>query len=408
MPLTDTAVRQAKPRDKAYTLTDGDGLSLYISPNGTKAWHFRFVWAGKQSRISFGTYPELPLRDARVLRDRARAHVARGVDPRVARSPVVEPASLTFQQVSDEWYEFKRGRWAADSRKGARDQARRVLDNDVLPQLGPLGFADVGRSDVVAVIKKIEARGALNIAEKARSWVRQVFEFGIAHGYRDNNPATGIEAIAKEQPPVQHNPILSKDGEDIKALVRGIRDYGGSTVTQIALWTLLYTGVRTIELRKATATDFDLDAAIWTIPPTAVKQLRGKVRIGGKEVPDYLVPLPTQLLPHLRNLLAMTAGYPFAFAGRNNPGVMMSENTLNQAIKRIGLDGKLTGHGIRGTISTALYEFDYPEKYVESQLSHADPNKSRAAYDHAAFVEERRAMMQAWADHLDALFESPS
>src|SRR5690606_27310568 len=267
-------------------------------------------------------------------------------------------------------------------------------------------FSEVTRTQVVAVNRAIEKRGALNIAEKARSWMRQVFDFGIAHGYRDNNPATGIEAIAQEQPPVQHNPNVSRDGEEIRALLRGICEYGGSYITQIALWTLLYTGVRTIELRRAAPDHFDLDAGIWTIPPTAVKQLRGKVRRDGAAVPDYLVPLPTQLITHLRNLLQHTAGYPYAFPGRNDPSQMMSENTLNQAVKRLGLDGKLTGHGLRGTLSTALYEMGYPEHLVESQLSHASPNKSRVAYDHASYVEDRRVMMQAWADHLDGLLSA--
>lgn len=405
MPLTDTAVRQAKPRDKPYTMADGDGLSLHISPNGTKAWHFRFVWGGKQLRISFGTYPELSLKDARERREAARANVAKGIDPRVARV-VHSPDRLLFRQVADKWHAFKSGRWAPDSRKGAKDQARRVLDNDILPALGDIPFSEVTRTQVVAVNRAIEKRGALNIAEKARSWMRQIFDFGIAHGYRDNNPATGIEAIAQEQPPVQHNPIVSRDGEEIRALLRGICEYGGSYITQIALWTLLYTGVRTIELRRAAPDHFDLDAGIWTIPPTAVKQLRGKVRRDGAAVPDYLVPLPIQLITHLQNLLQHTAGYPYAFPGRNDPSQMMSENTLNQAIKRIGLNDKLTGHGLRGTISTALYEMGYPEHLVESQLSHASPNKSRVAYDHASYVEERRVMMQAWADHLGGLLSA--
>lgn len=407
MPLTDTAVRQAKPREKPYTITDGDGLSLHISPNGTKAWHFRYIWGGKQLRISFGTYPELSLKDARERREAGRANVAKGIDPRVARV-THQPEELLFRQVADEWHAFKSGRWAADSRKGAKDQARRVLDNDILKVLGDTPFKEVTRAQVVQVNRNIEKRGALNIAEKARSWTRQIFDFGIAHGYRDNNPATGIEAIAQEQPPVQHNPIISRDGDDIKALLRGICEYGGSHITQIALWTLLYTGVRTIELRRAAPGDFDLEAGIWIVPPTAVKQLRGRVRRDGAAVENYVVPLPTQLIKHLRPLLEQTARYPFAFPGRNDPSQMMSENTLNQAVKRLGLNDKLTGHGLRGTLSTALYEMGYPEHLVESQLSHASPNKSRVAYDHASYVEERRVMMQAWADHLDGLLSSAS
>ena len=405
MPLTDTKVRQAKPREKHYSITDGDGLSLNIAPNGTKSWHFRFVWAGKQPRISFGTYPELSLKDARELRDTARSNVAKGIDPRVASKPV-DADQVLFKDVAEEWHQFKSGRWAENSRKGAKNQARRVLDNDILPQLGENVFAEVTRAEVVATVKKGENRGALNIAKKVRSWVKQIFEFGIAHGYRENSPATGIETIAAEQRPVQHNPMLSKEGDDLKLLIKGIGDYNGNFVTKTALWTLLYTAVRTIELRRASPDQFNLEDGIWTIPPTAVKQLRGKVRRDGESVPDYIVSLPTQLIPMLAKLLDRTGQYEYAFAGRNNPSIMMSENTVNQAIKSIGLDGKLTGHGIRGTISTALYEMGYPEHLVEPQLSHASPNKARVAYDHASFPKERKGMMQAWADYLDSLAAS--
>lgn len=408
MALSDTAARQAKPTDKNYTLADIDGLSLYVATTGTKSWHFRFMWAGKQRRMSFGTYPEITLKEARLLRDKARSSVARGIDPRVARPKLIDDQPSTvrgplFREVAEEWYEFKLARWAPNSRKGAKHQARRVLDSDVLPFLGDVLFSEVSRSEVIKVVKNIESRGALNIAEKARTWIRQIFEYGIIHDFRDNNPATGIEAIAKEKPPVRHNPILSKDGEDLRLLLQGIKNYGGSFVTKAALWTMIYTGVRTIEIRRSAPSDFDLESGIWTIPPTAVKQLRGRVRRDGDDVDDYIVPMPTQLIEKISELLKATGQYEFAFPGRNDPSIMMSENTLNTAIKRIGLAGKLTGHGVRGTISTALYEFGHIESHVEPQLSHASPNKSRASYDHASFVEERRVMMQGWADYLDSL-----
>lgn len=408
MALSDTAARQAKPADKNYTLADLDGLSLYVSTSGTKSWHFRFMWSGKQCRMSLGVYPAITLKDARLLRDKARSSVARGADPRIARPRLIDEqleveSGPLFRQVAEDWYHFKSGRWAPDSRKGAKSQARRVLDSDVLPELGDVLFSEVSRAQVIKTIQKIENRGALNIAEKARTWVRQIFDYGIIHDLRDNNPSTGIEAIAKEKPPVRHNPILSKGGDDLRVLMKGINSYGGSFVTKIALWTMIYTGVRTIEIRRSAPGDFDLEDGIWTIPPTAVKQLRGKVRRDGGDVADYIVPIPSQLVRHIGELLKFTGQYQFAFPGRNDPSIMMSENTLNMAIKRIGLGGKLTGHGVRGTISTALYEFGNIESHVEPQLSHASPNKSRVSYDHSCFVEERRAMMQRWADYLDTL-----
>ncbi len=167
MPLTDTAVRQAKPREKDYSLTDADGLSLFVSVKGTKAWHFRFSWEGKQPRISLGTYPELSLKDARVRRDECRAKVANGIDPRGNHRPDSKVAPVpSFKDVSDEWHAFKTGRWADDSRQGSGAQSRRVLDSDILPFVGSTPFADVHRRDLVAVVGRIEARGALNMPRR--------------------------------------------------------------------------------------------------------------------------------------------------------------------------------------------------------------------------------------------------
>ncbi|WP_160286511.1 tyrosine-type recombinase/integrase [Pseudomonas knackmussii] len=402
MPLTDTAVRQAKPREKDYSLTDADGLSLFVSVKGTKAWHFRFSWEGKQPRISLGTYPELSLKDARARRDECRAKVAAGIDPRGTHRPDSKTAHVeTFKEVSDEWHSFKIGRWADDSRQGSGAQSRRVLDNDLLPTLGDQPFADIHRRDLVAVVAKIEARGALNIAEKARSWLRQIFRYGIAKGLREDNPASDLDIIAAEPPPVRHNPILSHDGEDLPQLLAKLRQYDGSPITQDAIWLMLLTGVRTIELRKSGPGDFDLAAGIWRVPPTRIKQLRSKVRRDGDEIPDYIVPLSTQAIAVVERCLKRSGRYPFLFPGRNDPRSMMSENTVNMAIKRLGFGAKLTGHGLRGTISTALNEMGWKDKWVDAQLSHADPDKTSGSYNHAEYVEERRRMMQAWADYLD-------
>ncbi|HCF2062506.1 TPA: integrase arm-type DNA-binding domain-containing protein [Pseudomonas aeruginosa] len=408
MPLTDTAVRQAKAEAKDYTLADIDGLSLFVSHKGTKSWHFRFSLNGQQKRVSLGTYPELSLRDARQRRDEARSLVAQGIDPRGQHRADRKTVSVeeTFRHVAEQWLELKQGRWADDSRKGSANQARRVLDNDLYPALANMKFREIHRRDLAAVVGAIERRGALHVAEKARSWLRQIFRVGIAAGLREDNPASDLDILAKEQPPTEHNPILAHDGEELPALLVRLRSYQGSEITRIAVRLMLLTAVRTIELRKAAPADFDLEKGIWTVPPGRVKQLRGKVRKDGEEVPPYIVPLSRQAIEEVRGLLQKTGKYPFAFAGRNDPTKMMSENTINQAIKRLGFDGLLTGHGLRGTFSTALHEMGYDTTLIEGQLSHADPNKTRAAYNHAAHVERRRAMMQDWADYLDRLEQS--
>jgi len=405
MPLTDTAVRQAKPGEKEYSITDGNGLSLYVATNGTKSWHFRFSWHGKQPRVSLGTYPEITLKEARELRDQARAQVAKGIDPRSKRREERRAASTsavkTFEVVAGEWYAFKLPRWAT-AKKGAAKQAQLYLDKDLVPALGRIPIAEVKRADVLECLRKIEKRGALNVARKCRTWLNEIFRFGIASGYLEVNPAADLDIVAAKEPPEKHNPMLVRNElkEFLHALkVSDIKDY-----TRSAIRILLLTAVRTGELRNARWDQFDLDNALWTIPPEGVKQLQKVIRAkGGDKVPPYLVPLSRQAVEEVRKVHQMTGRYKLLIAGRSDPSKPISDGTVNMALRRMGYEGRLTGHGIRATISTALNEMDYNEDWIEAQLSHASGSKVRRTYNHAEFVEQRRGMMQDWADYLDSL-----
>lgn len=398
MPLSDTAVRQAKPKDKDYTLPDLDGLALFIAARGTKSWHFRFSWQGKQARISLGTYPEISLKEARARRDEARSKVANGIDPRIPADQA--PDVLLFSTVAEQWFAFKAPRLTA-GRQGSANQSRRYLDKDILPRLGHKPIADIKRADVLAVVQSLEVRGALNVAEKVRTWLRQIFRYAIVHGYVDTNPASDLDAVAALQPPVKHNPILRKD--ELGEFVRRLRVFPGSPVAKAGIQLLLLTGVRTAELRYASPDQFDLEAGLWRVPADTVKQLKKRVRLEGDAVPDYIVPLSKQAIEIVRGLKLQYGKYPYLLPGRNDQTKTISENTLNVGIKNMGYEGRLTGHGIRGTLSTALYEAGYTSAWVEAQLSHADQNAVRGSYNHAEYVEQRAGMMQAWADMLDEL-----
>lgn len=404
MPLTDTAVRQAKPKDKDYSITDGDGLALFVAANGTKSWHFRYSWHGKQPRISLGTYPEISLRDARELRDQARSQVAKGIDPRSERRQAQQAGAAsqqnTFEAVAERWYAFRAPRLSSAA-KGGRHQSRLYLDKDLLPALGKLPIADIRRADVLAAVRRVEKRGALNVAEKCRTWLNQIFRFAIAEGLIETNPAADMDIVAAAQPPVRHNPYLKR--EELKPFLLKLREYDGSVFTLLAIRLLMLTGVRTGEVRAATPGQFDLDAALWTIPPENVKQLALKVKDGSGDIPPYLVPLSRQAVDVARQLMSMTGQCKLLIPGRNNPNTPMSENTVNDAISRMGYKGKLTGHGLRATLSTALNEMGYNPDWIEAQLSHAGENKVRRTYNHAAYVEQRRGMMQDWADYLDTV-----
>lgn len=405
MPLTDTAVRQARPAEKSFTLTDANGLSLFVAPSGAKSWHFRFSWYGKQPRMSLGTYPEIGLKNARELRDQARTLVAKGIDPRMQRREdkraAASGAVKTFEVVANEWHAFKVPRLVV-ARKGAAYQSRFYLDKDLIPVLGKLPVAVVTRTDVLDAVRRVEKRAALNSARKCRAWLNEIFRFAIASGYLDINPAADLDIVAAKEPPVKHNPMLRQ--RDLKAFLHTLRGFDCAGYTKSAIRILLLTGVRTGELRHATATQFDLDAALWTIPPEGVKQLRKVIRTKeGGEVPPYLVPLSRQAVEEVHKVHRLTGGYKLLIAGRNDPSKPISDGTVNSALKRMGYEGRLTGHGIRATISTALNEMGYSEDWIEAQLSHAGSSKVRKTYNHAEYVEQRRAMMQEWADYLDNL-----
>jgi integrase len=398
-------VRQAKPAEKSFTLTDASGLSLYVAPNGTKSWHFRFSWHGKQPRMSLGTYPEISLKDARELRDQARTLVAKGVDPRSTRREEKRAASSsavkTFEVVANEWYAFKLPRWA-EAKKGAAVQAQLYLDKDLIPALGRIPIAEVKRADVLACLRVIEKRGALNVARKCRTWLNEIFRYGIASDYLEINPAADLDIVAAKEPPEKHNPMLRQ--RELKAFLQALEQADVKDYTKSAIRILLLTAVRTGELRQATWTQFDLDGALWTIPASSVKQLQKVIRAkGGDKVPPYLVPLSRQAVEEVRKVHQMTGSYKLLIAGRHEPTKPISDGTVNMALKRMGYEGRLTGHGIRATISTALNEMGYNEDWIEAQLSHAGSSKIRKTYNHAEYVEQRRVMMQEWADYLDGL-----
>ncbi len=401
MALTDTQLRTLKAREKTYTINDMDGLSIRVLTSGTRTWQFRYRLGGKSHRISFGIYPEITLREARDLRDRARAKVAKGECPRSVRESEGYSAAentASFAEVAERWQELRIGRLKSESRQGSVSQSQRYLNSEILPVIGGKPITEVTRAEVLKILRKIEARGALNVAEKVRTWLSQIFRHAIAEGHIQLNPASDLDVVALPAPKPRHNPALrlSEVPDFIEALDAA---QSMSIITRLGIKILLLTAVRTGELRQASLEQIDLDAGIWTVPAEAVKQLHAATQKG--HVDDYLVPLSRQAIEAFQELLPLTGRFKYLFPNRNDPNKQMSENTINMGVKRLGYEGRLTGHGIRGTVSTALYESGLWEgSWIEAQLSHADGNKSRASYNHASYVEQRREMMQWWADQI--------
>jgi len=410
MPLTDTAVRQARTTGKHYNLGDMDGLSLWVSATGCKSWHFRYSWLGRQKRMSFGTYPAISLREARALKDEARALLAKGTNPnthrRQKRFSDRQAQEHTFAAVFQLWHDH-RGLRLRKGRQTDLTTVERVFAKDVFPTLGKRSIYDIKRHDLLEVLARVERRKALSVAKKIRNWLNQMFRFALVKvPGLEQNPASDLDVVALPSPPVRNNPFLRM--EQLPALLKTLRNYPGRLQTQLGLRLLLLTGVRTGELRQATPEQFHLDQGLWMIPVEAVKQLQLQLRRQGKrchDIPPYIVPLSVQAIEIVRYLLEQRRPiqryllhHDFYLKEK------ISENTLNKALKRMGYEDLLTGHGIRATFSTAMYEIGYPKPWIESQLSHVDPDRTSATYNHAEYVEQRRRMMQDWADRLD-LFE---
>ncbi|EDT3379630.1 DUF4102 domain-containing protein [Salmonella enterica subsp. enterica serovar Mbandaka] len=410
MALSDLMVRQARAADKTYNLPDTDGLGLVVAPTGGKSWHLRYYWLGKQKRISLGNYPEVSLREARALRDEARALLAKGINPHLDRKQkrhAVKLASdFTFKAVYDAWVEH-RSKELKTGRNSTLSQIKRIFGKDVLPTLGKMSIYDIRRPQLLGVLARIEKRKAFTTAEKVRTWLGQLFRYAlvVVEGM-ESNPATDLDVVAEPKPPVTHNPYLRLP--ELPEFLQRLRLYNPrGWQTQLGIRLLFLTGVRTGELRLATPDQFDLDRGLWIIPPEIVKQLQDEMRKAGKrpqDVPPYIVPLSLQAIEIVRYLLGvMRPAQKYLLSHRSDLKKRISENTLNAALKRMGCEDRLTGHGIRGTISTALNEIGYPKIWVDAQLSHSDPNKVSSAYNHAKYVEPRRRMMQDWADRLDLL-----
>lgn len=384
MPLNDMQIRRAKPEAKAYTLGDGQGLSLLIEPNGSKSWRFRYRYAGKPKMISLGVYPTITLADARSRRDDARKLVAEGKNPSEVRKEqkiaLQTESESAFEKIATEWHQMKSAKWSA----GYASDIMEAFKNDIFPYVGTRPVGEIKPLELLNVLRKIEKRGALEKMRKVRQRCSEVFRYAIATGRTEYNPAADLSS-ALEVHQSNHFPFLKAD--DLPDFLRALDSYTGSRLVQIATKLLMITGVRTIELRAALWSEFDLDNAIWEIPAERMKMRR-----------SHLVPLSTQALDFLNELKMMTGNYRYVFPGRNDPNKPMSEASINQVIKRIGYSRRITGHGFRHTFSTILHEQGYESSWIEIQLAHVDKNRIRGTYNHALYLEKRMSMMQYYSD----------
>ena len=394
MPLTDTAIRKIKPGAAPLKLRDGGGLYLLVRPDGARwwRWDYRRPVTGKRNTLSVGTYPDTGLADARAKRDAARKLLGAGIDPgeqrkrdKQADAAVIDAAETTFEAVAREWM----GRQTVA--RVTAEKNRWLLETFLFPEIGPRPIGEITPRELLDALRKIEASGKLETASRAKIKAGQVFRYAMLEGKADIDPTASLRGALKAAK-ARHHAAVTEPAK-IGQLMRAIDGFNGQPVTHAALKLAPLVFVRPGELRAAEWGEIDLEATLWRIRPERMKMKAA-----------HLVPLSSQAVAILRDLHALTGGGHHVFPGLR-PNRPMSENTINAALRALGYSGdEMTGHGFRSMAATRLNEMGWNSDAIERQLAHAETNKVREAYTHAAqYLAERTRMMQAWADYLDAL-----
>ncbi len=389
MKLSDTTIRNAKSTAKPVRMFDGGGLYLEVAPSGGKLWRLKYRIADKEKRLAIGTYPDVGLKLARQRRDEARELIAQGIDPSAAKQAekASRAAAEAFETVAREWFETQRGEWV-DSHA---DKIIRRMERDVFPWIGKRPIAEIAAPEILAALRRIESRGAIETAHRALTNVGQVFKYAIATGRATMNPARDLSPALRPTTEKHHASIT--DPTKIGGLLRAIDDYTGTPVVRAALQLAPLVFVRPGELRQAEWAEFDLDAGEWRIPAARMK---------AREL--HIVPLAPQAVTILREIQALTGDGRFVFPSARGPRRPMSNVAVLAALRRMGYTAdEMTGHGFRSMASTLLNEQGWHRDAIERQLAHGERNKVRAAYNYAQHLPERRKMMTAWADYLDGL-----
>jgi len=392
MPLTDTKVKNAKHGERPQKLFDSNGLFLFVrATGGGKSWHFKYRFDGKEKQLSFGTYPEISLAKARERREEARRMVAEGIDPGAVRKAMKEAKTATadtFEVLAREWIAKSTPAWSASHIKTVTSR----LERDVYPVIGTRPIADLKPRDILAILQGVEARGVLETASRIKSYSSQIFRYAVATGRAETDPTAPLKgALSKKKE--KHHAALT-DPKEVAALLRAIDDFNGTFIVKCALRLAPLVFVRPGELHKAEWLEFDLDAAEWHIPAERMKMKQ-----------PHLVPLARQAVAILQELHQLTGSGKYVFPSLRTNDRPMSNIAMLAALRRMGFDKEeMTTHGFRAMARTILDEvLGIRPDFIEHQLAHAVKDPLGRAYNRTSHLEERRRMMQVWADYLDGL-----
>lgn len=388
--LTNVAVRQAKAKDKPYKISDSGGLYLLVNSTG-KYWRMNYRFAGKQKTLAIGVYPAITLVEARKKKDEAKDQLANDIDPAITKSirkhVIRHAAENTFKAVALEWHAKNTKTWA----ESTSNNIKRYLEKDIFPWLGNRVIKDITAPDLLAVLRKIESRGAHEKAQRCREYAGRVFRYAIATGRAERDPSGDLRG-ALTPVKVKHHASIT-DPKAIGALLRSIQTFSGSYITKCALQLAPLVFVRPGELRHAEWSEIDFNQKEWRIPSHKMKM--GEV---------HIIPLSQQAIDILQSIHPLTSDGNYIFPSIRSHARPMSENTINGALRRMGYEkDEMTGHGFRSMASTLLHELGWPHEAIERQLAHAERNKVVAAYNYAEYLPKRKEMMQWWADYLDEL-----
>ena len=391
LPLTDIQVKNAKPKTKEYKLSDGGGLHLLITPSGGKLWRFKYRFEGVEKRLTFKTYPEVSLADARHRRDDARKLIANGVDPASIMKAQKEEkvaSETTFEKVAREWFAKNEPVWSASHIKTVKSR----LERDVYPIIGNRPIVEITRGEVISLIRRVEARGVIETADRIKIYCGQIFRYALNLELIPHNPVTDMRDVLSKREAGHHAAIT--DPKKLAGLMRSIDEFDGSFMVKCALKIAPLIFVRPGELRQMEWSEIDFETSQWNIPAEKMKMKTA-----------HLVPLCRQVVVVLKELHPLTGNGKYVFPNYRTNERPMSEVALLAALRRMGYSKEeMTPHGFRATARTILDEvLQVRPDFIEHQLAHAVKDPNGRAYNRTAHLDERKKMMQLWADYLDGL-----
>ena len=390
MKLSDITCKTAKAKEKPYKIFDGGGLYLLVSPKGHKAWKLKYRYYGKDKKLSLGTYPQISLKEARIKCLEAKTILENEQDPSEVKKAEKRKKQLsnenTFEKLAREWHEVKGASWKP---KHAQTVMTR-LEKDIFPVIGNMPVTDIEAPMLLEALRKIENRGAIDIAKRMRQTVGQILRYGIASGKAKHDIAHELRDSLKSIK-TKHHPYLKE--HELPEFLQKLDAYNCNVLTRLAIRLTIYNMNRTGEVLGAQWQEFDIAKQRWQIPAHRMKMSQ-----------EHIVPLSHQTIELLSQIKTLSPHSSYLFPSRSNLAKPMSSNTMIKVVERIGYKGRATMHGFRATASTILNEKGFNADIIERQLAHGERNKVRAAYNHAQYLDERANMMQWWADYVDKLY----